>query len=117
MPDNLENVITNANLEKNNYIVPYGTLSSGSKTLQANKFHTANFTGSVTLSMPTISTTNIFKDIIIEFTTDDDAYPVLSGIDNWDYDAEPAWSTTAKNLVYIYCYDGSTFNANYRQVG
>lgn len=117
LPSDLENVITNANLEKNNYIVPYGTLSSGSKTLQANKFHTANFTGATTLNMPTISTNNVFKDITIEFTTDDADYPTFSGIDNWDYGATPVWSTTQKNLVYIYCYDGSTFNANYRQLG
>lgn len=116
LPQNYENLAPIAYVEKavSNTIIPLGTVSTGTKTMTVNHNHTANFTGSSTLAVPSITTIGEFAWCYIEFTTSNASYPTFPTV-KWDNDYTPTFSTTRVNCVFFRTTDnGTTWRASYK---
>lgn len=117
LPKSLEDFANKAYLDNiiatQSKIIPFGTVTTGTKTMTVNRNHTANFTGASTLAVPTITTTNEFAWCYIEFTTSNASYPTRPTV-KWDNDYNPTFSTTKTNCVFFYTMDnGTTWKAKY----
>jgi len=119
IPQNKENLapIAYVQNELNPKIIPFGTVSTGIKTMTVDRMHTANFTGSSTLAVPSITTTGEFAWCYIEFTTSNASYPTFPTV-KWDWDYTPTFSTTKVNCVFFRTMDnGTTWRASYKLGG
>lgn len=116
LPSSLENLASIAYVEKSSEIIQLGNKSSNF-TISANCLHTANITGSCSLSLPTISTTTRYVECMIEFSLASGVSLTLPTV-KWDWDYVPTFSTSAKNLVLFRTTDnGTTWRAGYKQEG
>lgn len=101
-------------------IVAFGTVSSGTKTLTADKIHTASITGSCTLALPTGLTGSKFVNCMIDFSLASGQSVTLPTGVKWNYGVTPTISTTTgvrNRLIFDTDDNGTTWNGYYSQLG
>lgn len=115
IPQNYENLAPVAYVKEEKIIRQRGTVSSGF-TLTANKFEVVTAGAALTLTLPTISTTNELVGCILELTSGTTPYAITqpTGV-KWRNGAPPV--TPAASSVYTYKYwtrdNGTTWRGSW----
>lgn len=114
IPQDYENLVPKALIEADKKIKTHGAVSTGF-TLTANKFETVTAGAALTLTLPTVTTTDELVGCILELTSGSTPYAITqpTGV-KWDNGAPPV--TPAASSVYTYkyrTYNGTTWRASW----